>query len=414
MQIVVIGAGIAGVCTGFFLAGAGHQVVVLERYGGVAQEASSGNAGLMTPGKAMPWAAPGLPQKLLRSLFRPETPFTMKARMHPSLWRWLRQWMAECEIDRFRINMQRQQRLADYSGELTRQLCQHYDLNFEQTSGLLQLFRSQQERRLAEPALELLADTGVEHKLLEPEAARRIEPALAWHTPLNSALYLPRDEAGNCPLFTRQLKLIAEQMGVVFQFNSNVEHVAPDGGNVALQIGGQRFFADAAVIATGSDSIGLLRKIGLKLPLYPVKSYSATAFLRDFDQAPHASVADGAYKVTVSRMGSRVRIAGTAELGFPAPELRDTALRTLVKVGEDWFPEAANYNAATFWSGVTPMLPDGGPLLGATPLRGIYLNIGGPPDGWALAVGAGRLVSDLISGHAPEIDTEGLTMARYG
>jgi D-amino-acid dehydrogenase len=413
MQIAVIGGGAAGVSTAFFLAGAGHQVALLERYGNVAQEISSGNAGLMSSGNAMPWAAPGMPQKLLRLLFRPETPVSMRARMHPSLWRWLRRWMAECEIDRFRVNKERLQRLANYSGALMAELVDHYPFEYEKTGGLLQLFRSQEERRFAEPALEMLAESGVEHRLLEPEEARCIEPALAWHTPLNSALYLPRDEAGNCPLFIRQLRNAAQQMGVAFHFDSKVDEIAADGAGVALRVGDQRFHADAVVLATGAESIGFLRKLRLKPPFYPVKSYSATVFIRDFDHAPCASVLDETYKINLSRLGTRVRLAGTAEIGFPVPELRETALRTLVKVGEDWFPQAANYNTASFWSGVTPMLPDGGPLLGPTPLANVWLNISGAHHGWAMAVGAGRLVSDMISGHAPQIDTSGLTLARF-
>jgi D-amino-acid dehydrogenase len=413
MQIAVIGGGAAGVSTAFFLAGAGHQVALLERYGNVAQEISFGNAGLMSSGNAMPWAAPGMPQKILRLLFRPETPVSLRASMHPSLWRWLRRWMAECEIQRFRINKQRLQGLADYSAELMRQLGAHYPLEFEKVSGLLQLFRSQEERRLAEPALELLGASGVPHRMLEPEGARCIEPALAWHTPLNSALYLPEDETGNCPLFVRQLKQAAQEMGVAFHFDSRVEEIAADGNRVALRVGEQRFQVDAVVIATGAEGIGMLRSLGLKPPFYPVKSYSATAFIRDFDGAPSAAVLDETYKVNLSRLGSRVRLAGTAEIGFPVPELRETALRTLVKVGEDWFPQAANYNGASFWSGVTPMLPDGGPLLGPTPLPRVFLNISGAHHGWAMAVGAGRLVSDMISGYAPDIDTSGLTLARF-
>lgn len=413
MQIAVIGGGAAGVSTAFFLAGAGHQVALLERYGNVAQEISSGNAGLMSSRNTVPWAAPGMPQKLLRLLFRPETPVSMRARMQPSLWRWLRRWMAECEIERFRINTARLQGLADYSSDLMRQLGEHYPFEYEKTSGLLQLFRSQEERRFAEPALEMLAASGVPHRMLEPEGARCIEPSLAWHTPLNSALYLPEDEAGNCPLFIRQLRNAAQEMGVSFHFDSRVDGIDSDGNGVALRVGEQRFHADAVVIATGAGSIGMLRSLGIKPPFHPVKSYSATAFIRDFDHAPSASVLDETYKVNLSRLGSRVRLAGTVEIGFPAPELRETALRTLVKVGEDWFPQAANYNSATFWSGITPMLPDGGPLIGPTPLPHVYLNISGAHHGWAMAVGAARLVSDMISGYAADIDTSGLTLTRF-
>ncbi|RYE96415.1 MAG: FAD-dependent oxidoreductase, partial [Oxalobacteraceae bacterium] len=225
---------------------------------------------------------------------------------------------------------------------------------------------------------------------------------------------LPGDQAGNCPLFTRQLRMIAQDMGVVFHFDSTVDELVVDGRGVGVRIGSQRFTADAVVVAAGYDSLPLLQKLGMRLPLYPVKAYSASVAIRDFDQAPLASLSDETYKVSVSRLGTRIRVAGTAELGFPAPELREAALRTLVKVGEDWFPGAANYNASTFWSGVWPMLPDGVPLVGPSSQRGVYVNIGHGASGWAMAAGSGKLIADMVAGRQADIDTDGLTLSRYG
>jgi len=414
MQIAVVGGGVVGVCTAYFLAAAGHQTVVLERYSNVAQENSFGNAGLMAPGHAAPWAAPGMPQKLLSYLFKSESPAVLKPRMSPTLWRWMRRWLAECDIERFRINKMRIQRLAAYSKDLMGLLRDHYALDYEQTTGLLQLFRSPGELALAQPLMAILEEAGISHRLIPPDDARQIEPALAYHTPLNSALHLPGDEAGNCPLFTRQLKMIAQDMGVAFHFDSQVEDIAVEGAGVGFRIGAERYSADAVVIAAGYDSLPLLRGLGVRIPVYPVKAYSASVFIRDFDQAPLASLADQAYKVSISRLGARIRVAGTAELGFPTPELRETALRTLVKVGEDWFPDAANYNGSQFWSGVWPMLPDGVPLVGPTGLRNVYVNIGHGASDWAMAAGSGKLIADIVSGHIPDIDMEGLTLARYG
>jgi D-amino-acid dehydrogenase len=414
MQVAVVGGGVVGVCTAYFLAAAGHQTVVLERYSNVALETSFGNAGLMAPGHAAPWAAPGMPQKLLSYLFKSESPAVLKPGLNPTLWRWMRRWLAECDIERFRVNKMRMQRLAVYSNELMRLLREHHALDYEQTRGLLQLFRNQGELAMAQPLIALLAESGIAHSLLDPDLARAIEPALAYHTPLNSALHIPDDEAGNCPLFTRQLRMIAQDMGVVFHFDSTVDEIVAEGRGVGLRIGQQRFNADAVVVAAGYDSLPLLKKLGVRVPLYPVKAYSASVTIRDFDQAPLASLCDESYKVSVTRLGTRIRVAGTAELGFPAPELREAALRTLVKVGEDWFPDAANYNASTFWSGVWPMLPDGVPLVGPTPVSNVYVNIGHGASGWAMAAGAGKLIADMVSGQQTDIDTEGLTLSRYG
>ena len=414
MQVAVIGGGVIGVCTAYFLAAAGHEVVVIERYGNVAQETSFGNAGIIAPGYSTPWAAPGMPKKILSYLFKREAPVLFKPSMDPALWRWIRLWLTECELERYRVNKARMQRVAFYSRDIMQKLREHYELDYEQTKGVLQLFRSERERQMAQPAIELLAANDIPHRLVDADAARLIEPALAMHTPLAAGLYLPQDEAGNCPLFTRQLKAIAQSMGVEFHFNSTVTAISSEGRRVSMRIDERTFSADAVVIAAGVDSTQLLEPLGIRIPLYPVKGYSATAFVKNFDQAPLAALMDESYKVAITRMGSRIRIAGTAELGSRSLDLRAAALRTLVKVGEDWFPDAANYSAATFWCGARPMLPDGPPLLGATPVRNVFINLGHGSTGWAMAAGSGKLVCDLVSGDTPDIDMDGLTLSRYG
>lgn len=414
MQVAVIGGGVVGVCTAYFLAAEGHDVVVIDRHGNVAQEASFGNAGVVAPGYAAPWAAPGMPQKILSHLFKSEAPLLFKPTMDRALWRWVRMWLSECEINRYRTNKTRMQRIAFYSREILQQLREHYELEYEQTIGVLQLFRNQRELQMAQPGLDLLAENNVTHQLIDADVARLIEPALAIHTPFAAGLYLPQDESGNCPLFTRQLKAIAQSMGVEFHFNSTVTAIDREGDHVNLCIDGKSFSADAVVVAAGIDSIKLLEPLGIRIPFYPVKGYSATAFIKNFDQAPVATLVDETYKASITRMGSRIRIAGTVELGSHTPDLHASALRTLVKVGDDWFPNAANYNTATFWSSPRPMLPDGPPLLGATPVKNVFINIGHGSSGWAMAAGSGKVLSDIISGNAPDIDMDGLTLSRYG
>jgi D-amino-acid dehydrogenase len=414
MQVAVIGGGVIGVCTAYFLAAAGHEVVVIERYGNVAQETSFGNGGLVAPSSVGPWAAPGMPKKILSYLFKPEAPVLLKARVDPALWRWIRQWLAECEVDRFLINKARMQRVAAYSRAVLQDLREAHELEYEQTTGVLQLFRNQRELQWAQPALDFLAQNDVLHRLLDAAEAREVEPALAAQTPLAAALHLPQDEAGNCPLFTRQLKTVATDLGVEFHFNSTVSALHAEGNRVGMLIDDRAFSADAVVIAAGVDSVRLLEPLGIHLPLCGVRGYSATAFIKNFEHAPLAAVIDETYKTAITRMGSRVRIAGTAEIGARGTQLRAAALRTLAKVGDDWFPDAANYSTATFWSGVRPMLPDGPPVLGASPIRNIYLNVGHGSAGWAMAPGSGKLLADIMSGHTPEIDLDGLTLARYG
>jgi D-amino-acid dehydrogenase len=413
-QVAVIGGGIAGLCTAFFLADSGHDVVVIERHQNVAQESSFANSGLVAPAYSAPWAAPGMPRKMLASLFQSESPVILKPGLNRSLWRWIRRWVDECEIERYRINKTRMQRVGMYSHDLLRRLRDFYQLDYEQTQGMLQLFRSDKDLQLAEAAIALLAESGVPHQLLDREGARAIEPALASDTPLAGALHLPQDEAGNCPLFAKRLKQIAADIGVQFHFGGQVQTIEQETHGIALLIDGQRFVADAVVIAAGADSARLLQQLGIRLPLYPVKVYAATAHIRNYDNAPKAALADAAYKVEIARLGSRIRLSGVAELGNTDSSLKERALRTLIKTGSDWFPNAARYAQGNFWCGVRLMLPDAVPLLGPTPLRNVYLNIAHGLSGWTMAAGAGKIVSDIISGQAPDIDMDGLTMARYG
>ncbi len=413
-QIAVIGGGVIGVCTAYFLAEAGHEVAVIERHQNVAQEASFANAGIVAPGYATPWAAPGMPRKILSRLFKSETPVILRPTLDRALWRWMRRWMSECELERYRINKTRMQRIAFYSHDILQQMREYYQLEYEQTKGLLQLFRTEKDLKLAAPAITLLAENDVPYQMLDADGARAIEPALGTNVPLAGCLYLPQDEAGNCPLFVKRLKHIASDIGVQFHFANTVRMIEPESRGVVLHIDEGRFSADAVVVAAGIDSARLLKPLGIQVPLYPVKGYSATAVIKNFDHAPLAALLDESYKVAITRIGKRIRVAGTAELGSRTAELQERALRTLIKVGSDWFPDAANYATATFWSGIRPMLPDGPPLLGATPVRNVYVNIGHGSAGWSMATGCGKVLADIVSGYTPDIDMDGLTMARYG
>lgn len=413
-QIAVIGGGVVGVCTAYFLAAAGHDVVVIERHQNVGQEASFGNSGIVAPGYATPWAAPGMPRKILSYLFRSEAPVSLRPTLDRHMWRWIRRWLSECELERYRINRTRMQRIAFYSRDILRELREYHQIDYEQTQGVLQLFRADKDVRMAAPALALLAENEVPHQVLDADGARAIEPSLSTHTALAGAVYLPQDEAGNCPLFAKRLKQIASALGVQFHLGHTVRAIETETHGVALHIDDSRFSADAVVVAAGAESARLLKPLGISLPLYPVKGYSATATIKNFEHAPQASLVDEAFNVAITRLGGRIRIAGTAELGADASELHERALRTLIKVGSDWFPDAANYVKASFWRGARPMLPDGTPLLGATPVRNVYVNIGHGSTGWAMAAGSGKVVADIVSGTAPEIDIDGLTMARYG
>jgi D-amino-acid dehydrogenase len=414
MHVLVVGAGIVGVTTAFELRSRGFDVTVLDRRPGVAQEASYANAGVLSAAYAGPWAQPGMPARVLRSLWRSASPVIFRPGADPAQWRWLARWLGECRLQRFRVNRERMQRLAEYSRSVLHEWRRRHSLEYEQATGWLQLFRTDADIERARPAIELLTQAGSAHRLLDPGECRALEPALIDPTPLAGGLHLPEEETGNCAYFARLVKDLAAAAGVDFRFETPV---------TALNFEAGRFLeartptgvvaADALVVAAGADSARLLRGTGTRIPLYPVKGYSLTAQITRHEFAPVTSVIDEAYKVAITRMGNRLRIAGTAELGNRKLALRDSALGTLLRVARDWFPGAAAYSRSRAWVGARPMLPDGPPLLGATPVPNLYLNLGHGSTGWGMACGSARIVADIVAGTTPQIDMDGLTLERY-
>ncbi|MDH5208355.1 MAG: D-amino acid dehydrogenase [Burkholderiaceae bacterium] len=414
MHVIVVGAGIIGVCTAYFLRRSGMEVTVLERQAGVARETSFANAGVMAPSYVGPWAQPGMPGKVANYLFKAEAPVVFRPSTDPALWGWIRRWLAECDPARFARNKARMQRLAFYSQSQLHALRKLHEIDYEQATGYLQLFRSPEEVERSEATRAMLRDLGVAHRLVTADEARAIETTLHPVTALAGALHLPDDETGNCAFFAHQLKGIAERDGVNFRFGISAEGFDLAQGRIErLRTSQGELRADAYVVAGGVDSLALLRPLGIRLPLLPVKGYSATVSITALDQAPMTSVMDETYKVAITRMGNRLRIAGTAEVGTTGMKLRDGALRTLLKVASDWFPAAAVYRRAQFWVGARPMLPDGPPVLGPSPIANLYLNTGHGSTGWVMACGSGKVVADVIAGQSAEIDLDGLTIDRY-
>ncbi|GAB3628723.1 amino acid dehydrogenase [Pandoraea terrae] len=422
MKVIVIGGGVIGTCTAYYLASAGHTVTLVERNTTVAQESSFGNAGVIAPGYVTPWAAPGMPRKLLGYMFSSASPLIFRPGLSAGTWRWALRWLRECKLDRYRANRARMQRLAFYSQQCLHALREHHEFDYEQTQGYLQLFRTERDIKLNEPARAMLAENEVPHRLLTAEECLKLEPALSTDAKLAGGLHLPRDETGNCPLFTKRLAQIAREMGVTLATETTVLAVQPNLGRAGVTVTTAAtgspvqtatWQADAVVMAAGVASAALLRPLGIDVPLWPIKGYSITVPVKSELFSPRLAVMDESYKTAVTPQGNRLRIAGTAELGDAALVLREKAIATLYKVATDWFPGAGRYREARAWVGARPMLPDGPPLLGATHLPGIYLNLGHGSTGWAMACGSGKVLADLLSGQTPDIDMEGLTLSRY-
>ncbi len=414
MKIAVIGAGIIGVTTAWELARDGHEVTVFERRIAAAEEGSFANAGLVAPGYTGPWAAPGMPFKILRHLLARHAPvrFSLPLTGNELAWMW-KCWRA-CSAETSLRNRQQLQALARYSRARLHAVRDELELEFDQSQGLLVMLRSERDLTQLQPGLQLLRDQGIACRELTPEQARGVEPALNPDTAFHGAVHLPDDEAGNCRQFALLLKNAALARGVQFAFSTTVERLTP-GQGVEVQLAGQtqprRF--DAAVLCAGVDSARLLRPLGLKLPLASVYGYSVSANVREPLNAPRSAIMDERYKVAIARLGQRVRVAGGAQLGGHADRLSQGALSTLYKVLQDWFPGAAVLSSGVqTWKGARPMLPDGPPVLGASGLPGLWLNFGHGSSGWALSCGSARAVADLVAGRRPEADLDGFGPAR--
>jgi D-amino-acid dehydrogenase len=413
MKIAVIGAGIIGVTTAFELAQDGHEVTVFERRIAAAEEASFANAGIISPGYIAPWAAPGMPFKIARHLFAKQAPvrFSLPLSGGDMAWMW-KCWRA-CKPPSYERNRSRLLRLALYSRERLRDISADLKLEYDRTSGVMVLLRSKRDSALMQPSLQVLRNAAIAFRELSPEQARGIELALNPDTAFHSAIHLPGDEVANCRQFALQLKNIALGKGVQFEFGTEIQDIDTSAG-MALRIAGQatrRF--DATVVCAGVDSARLLRPLGLKIPLAAVYGYSVSAALREALNAPRSAVIDERFKVAITRLGNRVRVAGSAEIGGHPASQRTSAIQMLYKVLQDWFPGAAQLSTGVqVWKGARPMLPDGPPLLGASGVPGLWLNLGHGSSGWALSCGSARAVADLIGGRAPQIDLEGLDIAR--
>ena len=420
MRIAVVGAGIIGVTTAYELAADGHQVTVFERRGAVAEETSFANAGVVAPGAVTPWAAPGMPGKVARYLFSRHAPVRLCLPLSSADIGWMLKWRRACKLDIYLANRARMQRLAFYSRQRMHQLTEDLKLDYDRSTGYLVLLRSEQDSKLVQPGLQVLRDAGVAFREIDAQRARALEPALNPDTPFLGAVHLPDDEVGNCRQFALLLKSHAQRLDVNFEFNSTVaplDPATPSTLRIATESAAprqQKF--DAVVVCSALESAVLLRPLGLRLPLAAVYGYSISAPIREPLNAPRSALMDERYKVAISRLGNRVRVAGSAEIGGSATLKRPAAIQTLYKVLRDWFPGAAQISntgaAVQEWKGARPMLPDGPPMLGATGIPGVWINLGHGSSGWALSCGSARAVADLMASRAPEIDIEGLGIER--
>ena len=416
MKVIVLGGGVIGVSCAYFLARAGHEVVVLERREGVALETSFANAGEVSPGYSAPWASPGLLVKALKWMLMRHRPLVLWPRPDPALWLWVGQLLENCNAEAYGRNKGRMLALAEYSRDCLRALRDETGITYdERTRGTLQLFRTARQVDDAFTDMGVLDQFGVPHALLDRDGCVAREPALARvREKVAGGLWLPGDETGDCYVFTCRLAALAAGLGVEFRHGESIQGLLHEGGRVrGVVTGAGRVSGDAYLVALGSHSPALLRPLGLQLPIYPVKGYSLTLPIIDPAGAPESTVMDETHKVAVTRLGDRIRVGGTAELAGFSLALRPARRRTLAHVVRDLFGAGGDLERARFWTGLRPMTPDGTPIIGATPYTNLYLATGHGTLGWTMAAGTGRVLADLLSGREPDIDVAGLALARY-
>ncbi len=418
MRVAVIGAGVVGVSTAYFLAQNGHQVSVIEQQGNVCEQASLGHAGLLGPGHLLPLAAPGMPRQIISHWFKSDGALNLNPSLTISHWRWLRGWMRECALEKMLVNKEKMQRLAQYSQQLLSDITLAHNLEFQQRSGILQLFRSAKEMSNIEAGLDLLAQSDLPFQLLDEAGCRMCELALSGKTPIAGGIFFPNDSQGNSVLFAKHLKIIAQQMGVEFAFMTACEQITSNHNGVSLQLQhenrstAQQF--DATVLTAGAQSAAFFNALGIPLRFATIRSFSNTANIKNVEDSPRVSIIDESRQIAITRMDKRVRVAGTIHGGTgklnTAAEQR--AWQLLRDTGADWFPDAANYSTGSNWSGNHLLLPDNAPLLGLSPEKNIFLNVAHAEYGWSMTLGAGKVVADIVSGISPDINLDGLNTLR--
>ncbi|MCG8510350.1 MAG: D-amino acid dehydrogenase [Rhodospirillales bacterium] len=419
MRTLVLGAGVIGVASAYYLAKAGHQVVVIDRQNGAGMETSFANGGQISASHADPWAGPGTPLKALKWLGRENAPLIVRARFDPALWSWLLRFLGNCTSARSEINTERILRVAVYARDKLAQLRDETGIEYDhEARGILHVYSDKKEFDQAVPKAGLMSELGCIREVLDVDGCIEREPALARsRDKLVGGTFSPDDESGDAYLFTSRLADLCRQMGVQFRYRTNVLRFVAGGDRImgVVTEGGTLTSEDydMFVLALGSYSSLLLKSVGISLPVYPAKGYSVTIPVGASELAPHVAISDDERKIVYSRLGDRLRVAGTAELAGYDSSLRDSRARSILDAAMDLFPDCGDAEAAEFWAGLRPTTPDSVPVMGPTRFGNLLLNTGHGTLGWTMCAGSGRIIADLASGKSPEIDLDGLGIDRF-
>ncbi|RYE04201.1 MAG: D-amino acid dehydrogenase [Sphingomonadales bacterium] len=416
MKVLVLGGGVIGVTTAYYLARAGHEVTVVDRQPAPALETSRANAGQISPGYSTPWAAPGIVPKAIRWMLMKHPPLVLRQLFDRQTPAWLLSMLRNCTEARYAVNKERMVRLATFSRERLIDLRSATGIEYDgRQQGTLQLFRTEHQLEAAGKDIAVLRETGVPFELLDAAGCLAAEPGLAEaRGKFVGGLRLPDDETGDCFKFTNALAALSQELGVTYRFGETIKAIRSSGGRITgVQTDRGLLTAGAYVVALGSHSPALLAPLKVRLPVYPVKGYSITAPIVDAARAPESTVMDETYKIAITRLGDRIRVGGMAEIAGFSTDLPPARRKALEFSVDDLFAGAADLEAASFWTGLRPMTPDGTPVVGPTGLSNLFLNTGHGTLGWTMACGSAHVIADIVSGRSPAIEAADLALGRY-
>ena len=412
MKVVVLGSGIIGTATAWWLNRSGHDVTVVDRQFGSGQETSFANGGQISVSYAEPWANPDAPLKILRWLTRADAPLLFRPRADIHQWLWAFAFLRECLPSRLPHNVRALVSLAQYSRDTLQGMRAELGIDYDHLErGILNFYRDEAQFEASQKAADLMRDYGVDRRVLSVDEVIAIEPALAASRHrIVGGDFTASDESGDVHLFTQKLADKAALAGVKFRYSTQVTRLVAEGGWVkSVETIGPtgaygKLDADVFVAALGSYTPELVRPLGVPCMVYPAKGYSATYPVTDARRAPYVSLTDSAHKVVISRLGDKLRVAGTAELNGYSRALNPMRCEALTQLTRELFPDAVDFDGVAYWSGLRPLTPSNVPLIGRTKLPNLYLNTGHGTLGWTMGCGSGKAIADLISGRKPEVD----------
>lgn len=412
MKVIVLGAGVIGISSAWYLAKQGHDVTVVDRQPGAGLETSFANGAQISVSQSEPWASPGAPFKVMKWLMQDDAPLLFRPKLEWHQLSWGMRFLVECLPWRFRRNIREMVNLGLYSRQALQELRAETGISYDQiTRGILQFYTDKGDFLAAQEASKLLSQYGIDRAVKTADEAIAIEPALNHiRDRLAGATYAETDESGDAHTFTQNLAGLCALKGVSFAYGAMVEAMETDAGRISgVRVRHstghtETLTADAYVCAMGSYSYLMLKPIGITLPVYPAKGYSATLSTKGYEGAPTVSLTDEAMKIVFSRLGDRMRIAGTAELDGYSTNLSIIRTEALVRRARELFPNAADYDHPVYWTGLRPATPSNCPLIGKTKYPNLFLNTGHGTLGWTEGPGSGRAIADIISGKTPDVD----------